>query len=395
MSCHFRKACLLTITLVAATALQGCQDGGSAGSTSSGGASGPPKSVSSCPSSDVFTALPVTLSDLGSYGITPLGNLNPPDHTFPSNHLYFYIKNSTGGSSVDNVPLYAPATATITNISSGTSLATNKTDYSIIFYPCTQLQAYFYHVATLSSEILSAFNSADKSCNTYNPGSGDTTHCSAGVDIPITAGEQIGTVGGPTTSSYAVDLGLYDNRITALIYANDARIRAEGNGYDDFHVVCAIDYFTATLKTQLEAALNRPANALPLCGSVDQDVANTAQGKWFEPSAGSPASAESGNIALVHSNIDPTLGIFSIGNATIGVNTPSFTPTHTGTINREFSEVTADGKIYCYDTLSTPGVIFLIQIPTSSSTTLKIEKQSANACTGAETFTSAALSFVR
>lgn len=365
------------------------------GSSTSGGDSPPPANVSACSVGAPFSVSPIALSDIGeTSGIVPLGNLNPPDHTFPTAHLYFYLKDSDATvSGTDNVPLYAPGDLVITSIASSTQEATGKTDYSLTFYSCTQVRGYFGHVATLTGDVSAAFSAGGGSCTTYNPGSGNYTRCEQSVNVTVAAGVQIGTAGGPTTASFALDFGLYDARATALVFANDARISANANKFDMFHIVCAIDYYTDSVKAELETKLNRTAGVTPLCGSYNQDVAATAQGKWFEASAASPYGSESGNLALVHGNTKPELGVFSIGNSVIGVGTVTFTPTHSGMINRDFDEVTADGNLYCYDTLSSVGIIFLIQMP--SATSLKIEKQSATTCPASPSFTASVTTFTR
>src|SRR5207249_2719878 len=80
-----------------------------------------------------------------------------------------------------------------------------------------------------------------------------------------------------------------------------------------------------------------------------------------------------------------------------------FTPVSgAGQVDREFSEVTADGNIYCYDTFYDPigqaiglgsAPIFILQMPTS--TTLKFEKLTALSCAAAApwAFTANAVNF--
>ncbi len=384
----------LTVGIVVALFLLACRIGSNASQLPSDSSSESlSASVVTCGVGATFSALPLLLTDLGDGKIVPLGNLNPPDHTFPTNHIYFYLKTTGSNNTTVNVPVYAPGDITITSISSSTNLTANRTDYSITFYLCSQLQGYFYHVASLSSALTEAFNNGSGSCTTYNPGSGDYTRCNKSVSVTAKAGDQIGTAGGATTSSLALDFGLYDSRITALTYANDARTMSNNAQFDDFHVVCPIDYFNSTVKAQLEAQLNRAAGATPLCGSVDQDQAGTAQGKWFEPSAASPPTSESGNLALAHSNTDPTIPVFSIGNSTLGTGAFTFVAVDSGAVNRDFSGVTADGQLYCYQALSMPGIIYLLQMTDSKS--LKIERQSAAICPAAPAFTNAAMSFVR
>src|SRR5262245_41430638 len=52
---------------------------------------GPPAaSLATCaPGTAVFTVPPVALN--GVMGWVPLGNLNPPGHTFPTDHQYLYL----------------------------------------------------------------------------------------------------------------------------------------------------------------------------------------------------------------------------------------------------------------------------------------------------------------
>src|SRR3954470_7697828 len=80
------------------------------------GVTGPSSSSSSgtstgsgvAPGTAVFTQSPLGLSDISV--IVPLGNLNPPDHTLPTNHAYFFH------SSVANADVTAPASGTVTTI---------------------------------------------------------------------------------------------------------------------------------------------------------------------------------------------------------------------------------------------------------------------------------------
>src|SRR5262245_20456675 len=63
------------------------------------------------PGTPVFAQSPIALSDLSV--IVPLGNLNPPDHTLPTNHAYFFHP------SVANAEVKSPAAGTITTIQRG------------------------------------------------------------------------------------------------------------------------------------------------------------------------------------------------------------------------------------------------------------------------------------
>jgi len=61
---------------------------------------------------------------------------------------------------------------------------------------------------------------------------------------------------------------------------------------------------------------------------------------------------EDPHMALVHNNINPAQAVFSIGTSFTGVETGgySFTPSASGLVNPDFSRVTADGKVYCFET---------------------------------------------
>lgn len=355
-----------------------------------------PSNVPVCTTGALFTASPMDITKISpTSGINRLGNLNPPDHTFPTGHIYFYIQDSDDAvAGVDNTPLIAPGNIVIASIASSTNETSGKTDYSITYYPCNQVQGVFGHVATLSDKLSAAFNAVAGGCTTYNPGSGNYTRCERTVNVILTAGETMGSVGGPTTGSLALDLGIYDARITPLVFANAARLTSKANGFDAFHVACFLDYVADDVKTALQEKIHRALGEAPTCGSYAQDVAATAQGKWYVAGTATPApSAESTHLTLGHDTYDLTRGVFSVGNATVGTGAYSFAPIHSGTTNRDFNEVTADGNTYCYDSLSTAGIVFLIQMPTT--TTLKIEKQTAADCSGSPSLTSAATAFAR
>src|SRR5712672_3030835 len=70
-------------------------------------ASGPNLSgLATCGPATLLTVTPMDLSDIRE--IAPLGNLNPPGHTFPTDHIYFY---AAAGPSV---PIVAPGAIRIT-----------------------------------------------------------------------------------------------------------------------------------------------------------------------------------------------------------------------------------------------------------------------------------------
>ncbi len=288
-----------------------------------------------------FTALPTNLSNIAS--ITPLGNLNPPAHVFPTSHIYVGLKPSQGGAPV-NSSLYAPGNVTITTISSNPT--GQHTEYTIYFYACGQFFAYYDHVITLSPELKSLFTPPFETCinSTYS----GQQQCYKSVDIPVKAGQYIGDVGGPMAPP-AFDFGAVDYRAAQIPFAN-----ASDYNNQSLHYVCPLDYYAVNMSGELSQLIGMTGRtALPLCGTISQDIAGTAQGNWFP--AGSNFANENleAAIALVHENINTSEAVFSVGTAMESFGLQSglypFAPRNSGAINLDFRYV-KPGTVYCYQT---------------------------------------------
>ncbi len=347
-------------------------------------------SAPDCPtdlSKPLFEVSPIQMSDIR--GIVPLGNLNPPGHTLPTQHIYFYIR-MTGAepSTPASVPVFAPGHIWITSIEEKLYASPPTTDYSITFKPCNQFAAYFHHVQKLSAELLVRVGSFEGSgCDTSAP----VNSCRKHVMIEMQAGEVIGVAGGE--GHLALDLGAIDGRVSPLVYANPARFWSSASGLDQFHMVCPIDYYVPDLRVELRGRLGdftgqTARTAEPICGEVEQDEPGTAQGNWYQRgTVGGPPFPYGSQIALVHSNFDPSLGAFSIGTLVPGLGTGAyyFRPQTFGRVNLDFSEVISDGNVYCYDSMFglagyavSPAQIILVQLTTEA--TLRIEKIDAAEC---------------
>jgi hypothetical protein len=68
---------------------------------------------------------------------TPLGNINPPGHTFPTDHMYFYLQGA------DFVPIYSIAGGTIEHF----RYNEGSDDYSVEIKYSPSCSYYFDHVA--------------------------------------------------------------------------------------------------------------------------------------------------------------------------------------------------------------------------------------------------------
>ncbi len=223
--------------------------------------------------------------------------------------------------------------------------------------------------------------------------------------IEVQAGELIGTAG--DDGNLALDFGIRDSRITPLEYANPSRLFSNQSGFDQFHLACAIDYYPPDKRDQLLARLGdyfgeRPRTIEPICGEVEQDEPGTAQGKWYRAGTAVELSPEDPHLALVHDNVDPSRGVFSVGTSVpgLGPNAWFFAPQPSGGVNRDFSQVTADGTIYCYEPVGRSGrppsspLVILLQM--TSDITLRIEKRDAAQCgTGPWVFQSDYVDFER
>ena len=334
------------------------------------------------------------MSDL--LGIVPLGNLAPPGHTFPTQHLYFFIRRA-GPDPVDfnqppaSVPVFSPGHVWVTSVATSEHLSASPPfiDYSLRFMPCNQFTGYFIHVQALSDELLEGIGSlAEGRCETYSTGGDDFRRCEKRVMVEVQAGEIIGTTG--RSGQNALDFGAYDSRVPPLAYANPSRHRSSPDGFDQLHLVCAVDRFTPDVRDQLRERLGDHGGAgrrtaEPLCGQVEQDEPGTTQGKWYL-SGTVNSSPEDPHIALVHDNLDPSTGAFSIGTSvpSIQPGVYHFSPRESGTVNLDFTRVNAIEEVYCYDSLTSrgrpiaPSRIILVQLINDS--VLRIEGQETTEC---------------
>lgn len=301
---------------------------------------GPPSGMAACTGTAVLSRSPVALSAL--HEITPLGNLNPTGHVFPSDHIYFI---APAGTIADVV---APANIVISNVArqtrSGGGLP-NVVDYIMTFFPCADVQFYFAHLGALSATVLAQVGSFDTSCNaSYVTGGLTYQQCYKALSIPVTAGTPIATMIG------GLDWGGYDRRTPVLGYVDPARTVGGNGDFTSNHTICPIDYVTSDVAGPMRALFGgRGARRTmePVCGQVMQDVASTAQGRWYFGTA----QQDDPHLALVHDNVDPTQGMFSVGSsiASLPSGVYGFKPASSGRVNADFSRVTADGNVYCYE----------------------------------------------
>lgn len=353
-----------------------------------------------------FTTSPFHFSDFTN--IIPLGLVDPPDHIWPAAQIYFNLKADSQGVPV-NATVVSPGNLTIYAIQSNTWKQGNSTwhDVFLHFAVCDHVFGQFYTLSGLSGAVLDSFTPPFDSCSNFTMALANVTACFKSIDVKVTAGEAIAKAGGGWYSS-EIDFRLQDYRIPPLSFANDSMLAGEGESYP-LNTVCPLDYFTPALKTSLYSLLggfNSSSQTVtrrttsPLCGSIDQDIPGTAQGIWFimnSTGVGGPGWDDS--LALIHNNVDPSQPVFSVGTTMSAKGFPSsgyyFTATSSGSVNKDFGNVTADGQVYCYQSLRTgpsqgnsdPQHIILLQLVNPSL--LRIEMRSASGCgSGPWSFTS-------
>lgn len=336
--------------------------------------------------SEFFSVSPVATADF--MGIVPLGNLAPPSHVFPTDHVYFHI-NRVDGSRPDlgtvEVPVVSPGDIWVNEIRSTHHFSDGRTDYSIYFAPCDEVEAFFIHLTTLTGKLQERFSPPYDQCEDQSTGEFQFEYCTKSMDVKLLAGELIGTAGGGEWQN-ALDLGVADLRADPQLYAQPSRWTDRTR-----HIVCPLDYFTADVREALSAKLGShngtdARTAPPVCGEVEQDEPGTAQGAWFA-NGSTQTYPEDPHVSLVHDNVDPSIAVFSVGTSMAASGLPAglylFDPAGSGRVNRDFKDVEADGTLYCYETRDRFGEVpapFVILLQMTSPTTLRIERLDSASC---------------
>jgi hypothetical protein len=297
--------------------------------------------------------------------LIPLGNLNPPGHTSPVDHIYF---NTLARG---NIELYAPADAWITQateILEQTPTGDYKPrEFTFTYTICNGLEITLAGYTNITQSIREQLPKNPKDCkyditkvgHDYTEG-----QCYYEVNIPVNSGELIGW-------THIDSRGMLPFEIWAANYNKKPREDVDWEFYNDnryAHIMCLFDLYNGELKTKYYTKFGRggvnhttadpnkepvepftPRTMEPLCGQVNQNIVGTIQGMWYGGDKKEKDLESKGKgLAFVHSNFDPTLCDISVGGNLMNPAIQEFAPLHTGTISREFSEVTADSNIYCY-----------------------------------------------
>jgi hypothetical protein len=353
--------------------------------------------LAECPEGDVLLShFPLNDGDHGF--ITPLGNLGPPAHVFPTMHMYVSVNGTEYQSNGDVIPgnskpLIAPADMAVVEINAFETITPDGswTEYDFTFGICQDVIGRFGHVGSLAGALLTTVTAAPSNdCYEYTTGGfADRRYKSCSyknINIQVRAGDIIGSVGDRNGN---LDFRLNDYRKPALQFANQARWSPL-----EQHTACFLDYYPADMKARYYEKLGSQyqnqtfqRTREPRCGEVAVDIAGTAKGAWFFQLSG-PKQNDDPHLALANEAVDPSMQTISMGVSATAIGVPpgryTFTPTDDGLINREFSQVTPDGNVYCYDTdpaqnqnfTRTEKVLILLQMPDAS--TIQVGKGSGS-----------------
>jgi hypothetical protein len=227
-----------------------------------------------------FTVIPV--APVPGLSLTALGNLNPPGHTVPTDHVYFYswdLSNRFPPTPTGTRAVYMPATGAAMLV-----LHQSGAEYKIMYRVTENFYFYLDHMVP-----------------SFVPKVGDI----------VTAGTQIGT----TSPGGGLDLGAFDMSVTLNGFISPARYAEQS-----LHVVSPWKYFTPTLQAQLYPQVYRSPTASDKDGRIDFSIEGKLVGDWYLQ--GMPVDSSRGSygwsrsLAFVYDYYDPTSVRISFGGIT-------------------------------------------------------------------------------
>lgn len=337
----------------------GCSGGGGSSSSSTSSTSSSGNSNNNLPSgTPTLKFSPVDASNIQA--IYPLGNLNPPGHTFPTDHIYFY--HSDPANSVKNFyPVYAPVGGVVSFI-----LKQPEGDYKIMIDVTSTFSYYLDHVLLDASISL-----------------GNT----------LQDGQVIGTT---SDKSGAVDLGAVNTNVTLTGFINTAR-------YPDqtIHTDSPLKYYEEPLKTTLYAKVQRDGSDKD--GKIDFDTAGRLVGNWFLQGLATGESSYNydswtKHLAFVYDTQYPSLIRISIGGSLSMTGVYGVQDTATSPANVSVSSGKVSYKLYGFDPNNQgknwPNQVGLLIVQMMDDNTIKVETFSGSAADTAD-YTSSALTYTR
>lgn len=349
-------------------------------------------SLPPCTGNNLLSYFPIQLDKIQS--IIPLGHLTPTgSHSTPMEHIELLLANNSQGQPteaniVSTAKVHIFAVRQSIYLNNGVIQTSNY--YSLGYASCKDVIFYYEAMDGISGSLQAAIDSTKvKYVQTQTEGTREFKFTTYRINYVAQPGEVIGTIGGSNAYAATLEWGAYDTRIPKLAFlGNSAYGNQQLKVFID-HAVCPLDYYSGQLKQQLYAKLLR--KVAPRCGTNMQDLAGTIQGDWITHSHIAADNADWRSIlSIVHDNINPSIGVIAIGGTITHPSTVDFTPTQNGSVNREPSQVKADGKVYCYQnnlppTTNSPQTSGKVLVQLINLTSLKIENQQGR-CNGNDAF---------
>jgi len=340
-----------------------------------------------------FKTGPISMNDC-SY-ITPLGEVNPPTKVFSSERLKYHIEREINNSQFTrSVNIISPGHAWITKVAKITG--PSGTSYSINLKPCQDLTFILEKVLFLNEDIFGDSVNIGN-CSKYVTGGYEYEVCEKEIFVEVGEGQVLGRIGGSTGDSF-LGLTAYDKRIKEIDITNEYRFN-----FNEFGApTCPLYYFVFESRASMEKKLGEMNNGtfyrrveFPFCGEIYQDLPTTLQGFWFLNGV-KGSHPEDPHVALVHDNVNPGIGVFSIGSSfeKIEAGKYTFEPESKSGINPDF-KITKQGVTYCYQLADKKNRQFVILVQLVDDNNMRMEIQDSNVCKPQSQLTANALSFSR
>lgn len=318
-----------------------------------------------CPA-DLSGILTARIMDQGVIkALTPLGNSNPPGHTFPVDHNYF-----DGLADGIKKNIYAPGNGKILEIQEEICFDANnnimRQGVTITIGLCQGVEIVIASPGELAANLSAEIKKTSGSCKISNgkhENEKSIKACGYNLQKEVKAGDLIArTDGNDFPEVWALD---HNKKLSADV---------DWERYDSKYypyAMCMFDLYSGELKKEyyslfgsFDSMVQKDNNdkttsekptftartMAPLCGQTIQNIVGTVQGDWFGLPKGSDTfpGQNIGDLALIHDNLDPTIGKIVVAGNISNAGVVQFIPSNSGTINRDFSQVKADGQIYCY-----------------------------------------------
>jgi hypothetical protein len=238
-----------------------------AAAVSADGPGGPAPAPAPPPGKGLLAVSPLALGDFTE--VVPLGNLNPPGHTLPTDHAYFYLADRKRPC-----PVYAPAAGEVLWV------LERRGEAKVMVRVTRGFRYYLDHVRLA-------------------PG--------VRTGARVRAGQRLGVFSG---RSRALDLGAVNEAVRRAGFANPRRYPPEA-----LHADSLLRHFPAPLRRALYARVRRKGPDKD--GKIDYDVPGRLAGNWFleglaeRDSAGPGAGAK--QLAFVRDVHDPAAVRIAVG----------------------------------------------------------------------------------